>query len=175
MMRESCGDDAGMMPKRFFYVKNPIDICSMNTNQSHEKTRTLAGKMFTEFNYSIPLIADTLGITDNELEQWMTEDKWMANKKSLLTTKHQQLQRLYDSLETLTTPKADAKTDPKDIEQILKFTHAIKNLETDTSVGQIFEVGKLFIDWLCKADREKARDIVALYDQFIREQLNIAA
>jgi hypothetical protein len=63
-----------MLPKRFFYVKNPIDICSMNTNQSHEKTRTLAGKMFTEFNYSIPLIADTLGITDNDIYNYLKKN-----------------------------------------------------------------------------------------------------
>ena len=59
----------------------------------------------------------------------------------------------------------------KDGDAILKLSQSIKNLETETSVGQVFEVCKGLIQHVQKIDFERSKEIIDYVDSFLKEKL----
>lgn len=119
-------------------------------------------------------IAEKVGVSEKTLSKWVKAEKWDNLRKSLLVTKEQQLRRLYDQIDAITTEIAERDkkfANSKEADTITKLTSAIKNLEIETSLAEVFEIGKKFITWLQANDFEKSKEVVDLYDGFIKDQL----
>ncbi len=137
-------------------------------------------------------IADRVGVVEKTLTKWIKDNKWDGLKKSLLTTKQNQLTFLYDQLECLNyeisqrknSPKPDEKLEladlliprgkyatSKEADVIIKLTNAIKKLETETSIGDTFEVARAFIEFVRPQNLELAKQITNLFDVFITDKM----
>lgn len=94
-------------------------------------------------------------------------------RRSLLTSREEQLKNLYDILSAITAQAKQNRDNPnpKDADLIIKYTAAIKNLETDIGVGEIIDVIKPFVVWLMKKDLEMAKKLTGYFDQYIKEKL----
>lgn len=119
-------------------------------------------------------IAERVSVTEKTLAKWIKEGKWESLKKSLLTTKNNQLSFLYDQLDFLNTDisKRDFKVAVgKEADTIIKITAAINRLETETSIGDTVEVARQFIDFVRQQDLELAKIITNLFDVFITAKM----
>lgn len=115
-------------------------------------------------------IATRISVTEKTLMRWIAVGKWDNLKKSLLTTKQNQLSFLYDQLDFLNTEiaKRDFKVAlGKEADTIIKLTAAINRLETETSVGDTVEVARHFIEFVRPQDLELAKKITNLFDVYI--------
>ncbi|TAN18820.1 MAG: DDE transposase family protein [Chitinophagaceae bacterium] len=119
------------------------------------------------------IIAAKVGTSEKTLSQWATKEHWDNLRKSLLVTKEEQLHRLYNQLDALNHLIEENKgyANSKEADTIVKLTSAIRNLETETSIAEVFEAGKKFITWVQQNDFSKAKELVELYDGFIKNQL----
>ena len=59
----------------------------------------------------------------------------------------------------------------KEANQISVLTRAIKSLETETSLAEIFEVSTGFLDWLKPQDYDLYKQLIPLFDAFINTKL----
>ena len=59
----------------------------------------------------------------------------------------------------------------KNADAYVKFTAAIKNLETETSIASIIEVARMFTNWIQPLDPKFALDVANHFDAFIKERL----
>ena len=137
-------------------------------------------------------IAERISVTEKTLIKWIKVGKWDSLKKSLLTTKQNQLSFLYDQLDYLNTEiskrpnafEANEKIDPidllvqrgkyatsKEADVIIKLTTAIKKLETETSIGDTVEVARNFIEFVRPQNLELAKTITNLFDVFITAKM----
>lgn len=119
-------------------------------------------------------IAERVSVTEKTLAKWIKEAKWENLKKSLLTTKENQLSFLYDQLDFLNTDisKRDFKVAVgKEADTIIKLTASINRLETETSIGDIVEVARNFIEFVRQQDLELAKIITNLFDVFITAKM----
>lgn len=119
-------------------------------------------------------IAERVSVTEKTLTKWIKEGKWDNLKKSLLTTKDNQLSFLYDQLDFLNTDisKRDFKVAVgKEADTIIKLTASINRLETETSIGDIVEVARNFIEFVRQQDLELAKVITNLFDVFITAKM----
>jgi DNA-binding XRE family transcriptional regulator len=119
-------------------------------------------------------IAERVSVTEKTLAKWIKEGKWDNLKKSLLTTKENQLSFLYDQLDFLNTDisKRDFKVAVgKEADTIIKLTASINRLETETSIGDIVEVARNFIEFVRQQDSELAKVITNLFDVFITAKM----
>lgn len=119
-------------------------------------------------------IAERVSVTEKTLAKWIKEGKWDNLKKSLLTTKENQLSFLYDQLDFLNTDisKRDFKVAVgKEADTIIKLTASINRLETETSIGDIVEVARNFIEFVRQQDLELAKIITNLFDVFITAKM----
>lgn len=140
---------------------------------SIKEKKELAHMLYIKSDLSQKEIAQKVGISPQSMTTWVREGNWQAMKRSLLTSKSSILSRLYDMLEKMSV-KFD---EPENIDNtkladaFSKYTAAIKNLETETSVSEIIEVGKIFLDWLMTLDPKFALSVGEHLDTFIKERL----
>ena len=137
-----------------------------------EQKKQWARLLYIYHEETIQNIAAIVNIDESEVRLWVHDNKWTDVKRSNLTSKENQLQTMYSILEKATDRmKNDENPNPKDADLLIKYTAAIKNLETDTSLTQIVEVAKLFTTWLYRRDIPLTKTVTLQLDAFIKERL----
>lgn len=145
------------------------------TGTNNDK-KELAKLLYTRNNLNQKEIAVRVGVTEKTLGVWIRDGAWEDFRKSLLVTKDEQLSFFYNQLDSLNKaidarPEGFQFATSKEADVQSKLTASIKRLETETNVGQIIDVAKLFISWLSPNDLVQAKAITKLFDAFIKERL----
>lgn len=138
--------------------------------------RINAKRLFLTGSYSQKEIAELVGASEKSISEWKKEDGWDTLKESLLTTRENELRRMYKMLRVLNDNidlSADLKIpiDSKQSDSLLKLTQAIKNLEIETSIAEKVDVGIAFINLVRKDDVELAKTISQWFDVFIKQSI----
>jgi predicted DNA-binding protein YlxM (UPF0122 family) len=141
---------------------------------SIEQKKEWAKLLYTQYDYSQKEIAEKVDVSTKTMVNWVRDGKWEEFRISLLTTKQDQLRRLYLILDRATKKiEEDADGgDSGDGDKLLKYTQAIKNLENDTSIAAIVEAGSKFVEFVKSNDLEKAKEITKLFDAFVESELS---
>jgi hypothetical protein len=118
-------------------------------------------------------IASKVQVSERTLSKWANEGEWERLKKSMLTTKSEILRNLYDLLDKISQKLKEEGSigDSKIADMYVKYTAAINNLETETSIAQMFEVGRMFVNHLQAIDPQFALSVLNHFDGFIKEKL----
>lgn len=166
------------MLSKLFKGRGRADFCGMAKELTNVQKKEWAQTLYTQHGFTQKEIAAKVGVAEKTMSKWVNEGTWDKLKKSLLTTKGHQLRMLYDQLDALNTDIASRKqryADSKDADTIIKLTAGIRNLETETSVGQIIEVATKFIRHIQSDDLQAAQQVTVLFDTYIKEQLKRGA
>lgn len=146
----------------------------MKTNKKKE----LAKLLFVRESLSQKEIAERVDTSEQTICRWVNENdgEWRKLRQSIIITKEEQLRRVYDQLDELTQVIAKREqgtryANTKEADTLVKLTAAANNLESDASIADIIEVSKRFLNFLRPISLEKAKEISALLDAFIKEQL----
>ena len=134
--------------------------------------------LFIRENLSQKEIAEKVEVSEKTINRWVNEnnEEWKRMRQSIIITKEEQLRRIYEQLDELnqTIHKREAGKKyacSKEADVIVKLTAAANNLESDASIADIVEVSKRFINWLRPLDLPKAKEVSALLDAFIKDQM----
>jgi hypothetical protein len=142
----------------------------MSESLKEDERKAWACMLYTKLDYSVHDTAVTVNADETMVEQWIEEDAWNGQKLSLLLSRNKQLKLMYalvDSMNEKISTNLNA-IDPKDVEIIVKYTRAIKNLENKVTVTQMMEVFELFLLWLKKKDIVLTKMISLRCDAFIK-------
>ncbi len=145
----------------------------MNIPLSKEDKKSWAELLYTRKNYNIDMIVETTGQEKQLIERWALEEQWEKMRLSLLTSRNEQLECLYQLLGVLTQKIKDSKDKASnaDAEMLLKYTRAIKNLQTKKSVSEVLDGFDEYIIWLQNADIDLAKQVGPTYDAFITDYM----
>lgn len=140
---------------------------------TNKEKKDYAWLLFKEGTLTQKAIGEKVAISEKTISKWKEEDGWVSKKRSLYNTREDILVDMYLIFEnTKNAIKAKGGiADSKDGDAILKLSAAIRNLEVETSVGQIFEVCKGLIQHVQKVDFDKAKEVVDYVDSFLKEKL----
>ena len=134
--------------------------------------------LFIKENLSQKEIAEKVEVSEKTINRWVNEnnEEWKRMRQSIIITKEEQLRRIYEQLDELNQAiqKRDAGckyANSKEADVIVKLTAAANNLESDASIADIVEVAKRFLNWLRPLDLQKAKEVSALLDAFIKDQM----
>jgi len=133
--------------------------------------REYARVLFIAENLSQKVIAERVGVTEKTLGNWIEKGDWKKLKRSMLTTRQNQLVLLYDQLDWLNLEISvrDFKSATiKEADIIIKLTAAIKNLEIEISLGETIEVARGFIGFLGQHDNELSKKVTTFFDLYIQ-------
>lgn len=138
--------------------------------------REWAQLLYTRENKLQKEIAEKVGVSAVTINKWVAKFNWDKLKQSMLITREEQLRRLYMQLDELNTfimqrDEGQRFASSKEADAISKLAVAIRTLESDANIADIVEVFKRFLNWLRAISPEKAREIAAISDDFIRDIL----
>lgn len=143
---------------------------SLTRAQAKEFAKTL----FISENLHQKVIAQRVGVSEKTLGKWIADGGWRNLKRSLITTKQNQISLLYDQLEHLNNliAERDSKVaTTKEADVIIKLTGAIERLEVETSVGETVEVSKKLIELIGQEDIELAKRVTGYCDTLIQTMI----
>lgn len=144
----------------------------MNKELNYNERKEWARMIYTTQDQTNKDIALAVGVDEATIRCWVQESAWNDVKRSLLTTKAYQLNIYYKALEQLNDKLSSTEAlNVKDLDLMVKYTAAIKNLETAIPVSNIIEVSELFLRWLRKKDLNLTKKLVVQFDAWIKEQL----
>lgn len=141
-------------------------------NEKREKAKSL----YLTGQYSQKEIAELVDTREQTISKWKEEEDWDSLKTSLLTTRENELRRLYKMLQILnddidTRAEHKIPINSKEADAVLKLTSAIKNLELETSIADKVEVGTAFINLVRKENIELAKTITHWFDIFLKSTI----
>lgn len=134
--------------------------------------RSKAKSLFITNQYTQKEIAELVGVSEKTVSKWKEQDGWESFKMSLLTTRENELRRLYKMLQKK-NDEIELKliVTPGDMDGVLKLTAAIKNLELETSIADKVEVGTSFINLVRKENADLAKQITKWFDIFLQQTI----
>lgn len=132
-----------------------------------------AQMLFLENKITQKDIAVKVKVTEATMSKWVKDGRWNDLRKSLLTSKSEILRNLYNFLDRMNTKmnSEEGFGDTKLADMYVKYTAAIKNLETETSIAQLMDAGQRFHQFLQAVDPKFALDVLNHFDHFIKDQL----
>jgi transposase-like protein len=143
--------------------------------QSKQKEKAKA--LYLTGQYSQKEIAEITGISEKTISAWANaaDDKgmkWEDMKTSLLTTRTNELRRLYKMLQVLNNDidnraELNIPINSKEADALLKITTAIKNLEIETSIAEKVDVATDFISFVSTEDQKLAEQISDWFEQYL--------
>jgi predicted DNA-binding protein YlxM (UPF0122 family) len=144
--------------------------------KSKTKEKDYCKLLYVQQRLSVEEILERVDVSERTLRKWIKDpvEDWDKLRKSLLITKQQQIVRLYDQLEWLNDNIASREkriAEAKEADVISKLTSAIKKLEVETSIGEIIEVGRSFIDFIREIDLSAAKEVTRYLDLFINSKI----
>lgn len=133
-------------------------------------------------------IAERVSVTEKTVSKWATEGGWDKLRKSLLTTRQNQLVHWYNQLEAMneeiserpslkikdkTVDNPEKKNIPsnKEADTMSKITANIQKLETETGIGEYIEVARKVLSFVQDINLADAKLLKNYFDEFINSKL----
>ena len=144
---------------------------------SIDQKKEYAKYLFVRKKLSQKEIANEVGVSEQAMVRWVREGKWEEMRKTLLSTKQEQLALMYQMLELLNKEAIQALSDDDpatkpNADAIRKITKSIHELENQTGIGEMIDTAQALIDFVRHEDIEAAKVINTWFDLFIKDRLN---
>jgi hypothetical protein len=146
-------------------------------NLTESDKRELAKMLWVKDTHTPKQIAQIVGAGERTITKWAKDGKWDSWKKSLTTTKAEQIALMYDILAKLNRSAREALEDeeimvPPNTDAIIKISTAIDKLERETGLGDMIQTGLEFIKFVQAEDLEAAKVVDKWFYVFIQEQMD---
>ncbi len=143
---------------------------------TRHKMKEWAEMLFLRANYTNQEIAEKVGVSISTIGKWMKQDRWQEKKARIITTRSEELNRIYEQLNNvndmiMSRPRDIRFANNKEADIISKLTAAARNLENDVSIANIIDVFTEYTDWLRQHDIKKAKEHIHLMDEFVKYKL----
>jgi len=119
-------------------------------------------------------IADKVGVSKVTINTWAKKDKWDELKASMTITREAELRRLYQQIASINGVIAEREQKyptTQEADVISKIAVAIDRLEREVGLADIIGVSTKFLNWLRPIDLEKAKELSAFFDAFIKDSV----
>lgn len=121
-------------------------------------------------------IAAKTGVSAVTINKWVAAGGWKKLKQSLITTRGEQLTRIYDQIDELNSDilrKEEGKryADSKQADALSKLIVAAKTMENETSIADTIEVSRNVLNYVRAAAPDKAEELALIFDDYIKERI----
>ena len=141
---------------------------------SKDSEREFARMLYVNDRITFKEIALRVKVSEKTISKWADLDGWDKLRKSLLTTRQNQLVHFYNQLEAMNDMIA-LRTPPvplsKEADTMSKITSNIQKLETEVGLGEYVEVGKKILTFIQNVNLNDAINFKNYIDEFINDRM----
>lgn len=132
--------------------------------------------LYLKENLTQQEIADKVGISRRALASWIKDGKWDDMKAGITMTRESQIMDLHRQVSEINKAIAEREdgkrfATPSESVTISKLATSIEKLEKDSGLKDLISAGTRFINYVRTIDIAKAKEIVVLWDNFIKTTL----
>jgi transposase len=141
---------------------------------SKDSEREFARMLYVNDRITFKEIAARVKVAEKTISKWAEADGWDKLRKSLLTTRQNQLVHFYNQLEAMN--EMIAKRDvpvplSKEADTMSKITSNIQKLETEVGLGEYVEVSKKILTFIQNVNLNDAINFKNYIDEFINDRM----
>lgn len=141
-----------------------------------QQKKEFAKTLYLRENLTQSEIAERTGVSTKTIYRWITAEKWENLKAGMTITREQQIVNLYRQVAEINNviasrPEGERFANSKEADILGKLSAAIRKMEAEAGIAEIISVLTKFIEWIRPADLDKAKEITALADAFIKDNL----
>ena len=143
---------------------------------NREAKKILAQELFLTGRHRQKEIAAMVNISENTIGKWAKEGQWeilrasqTTTKENILASKYRQLAEIDKGIANREPGKRVPTTQEADVQ--IKISAVIKNLETETGIGEIKSVCIGLCEFVRQYDVEKAQEISDHFQAYIEHKL----
>ena len=148
-------------------------MAELTSKQKKDYARTL----YLKDNLTQQEVADKVGVSRQTIIRWMAAEEWEKMKVGLTLGREQQIANLHRQVMELNNlilsrPEGERFATCAEADTLGKLAAAIKKMETDVGITDLVNVGMRLIEWIRPIDLDKAKEVTALWDKFIKDSLS---
>lgn len=155
-----------------------MDFCDKKgmANLTMQQKKEWAKQLILRDNLTQKEAAEKVQVSAVTMNKWYKDGEWEKLKQSMLITREAQLSRLYMQLDELnaaimTRPEGERFANSKEIDAIAKYTSSIRSLESEANIADVYEVSKRVLNYVRIYHADKAIELAAIFDDFIKDLL----
>lgn len=147
-------------------------MADLTNAQKKEWAKTL----YLRENLTQQEIAERVGVSRVSVSNWVRAGKWEEQKAGLTLTRQEQVSNLYRQVAEINRviadrPEGERFPTSKEADILGKLSAAIRNMEQEVGIADKITVLTDLIGWVRKVDLEKAKEITAIADAYIKDKL----
>jgi hypothetical protein len=139
-----------------------------------ETEKEYAKLLFIKHNIDQKEIAIKVKVTEKTLGKWITDGKWREQKRSLIHTRTNIIQKFEEQLErwNAAIESRDGQlASSKEVDLLNKLASGIKKLETEIGVGEIITASMELISFVQTIDFEFSKKLTEYADLYINSKI----
>lgn len=142
-----------------------------------EEKRAHARQLYVRNGLQQGEIAKLCQVSAKTISKWKIAEAWDKQRAAIVTTKEQQLARLYTMLNAITTavgarPEAEQVPSAKEADSINKLASAIQKLEGEAGLSVKVSAYMDLLNFIRTKDLKAAQQFSDLADQYIHNLLS---
>ncbi len=141
---------------------------------TNEQKKDWGKLLYLQERITFQEIAARVGVSRVTVGKWAQAGRWEMLRAAVTGTREEQVRCLYMQLAQINRVIDQSQTKyptPPQADTIGKLTAAINKLEGDYGIADIISVSKRFLSWERNRNPERAAELSADFDEFIKSQL----
>lgn len=146
----------------------------MTKTLTNQQKKDWAKLLYLQQGLTQQEIAEKVGVSRITVGRWIAQEGWEMLRAAVTSTREEQVRNLYMQIAQINRAVSESETryaTPAQADTINKLSAAIAKMEGDFGIADIIGVSKKFLTWQRERDPEKAVEISAYFDEFIKSQL----
>lgn len=136
-----------------------------------DRKRAHAERLYIEDGWTHKAIADTVGVTENTVGNWVKKYNWKASRDELLAAPHRIKRLIVEEISRVVKgEKAQFNTD-----DLSKLTTALQRVDKQVNVQVVISVFKEYDNWLAgdpEIDQEHLKRVLDGHKNFIKYRID---
>lgn len=139
-----------------------------------ETEKEYAKLLFIKHEIDQKEIAIKVKVTEKTLTKWINEGKWREQKRSLIHTRTNIIQKFEEQLErwnAVIETREDQLASSKEVDILNKLASGIKKLETEIGVGEIITASMQLVSFVQTIDFDFSKKLTEYADLYINSKI----
>ncbi len=140
-----------------------------------QRKKEVAQYFYCHTQLSQKEISEKVGVSEVTISRWVNKENWDTLKSSVTITRQEQITRTYNQIAAVNKRIAEEQNGiptNADADLLTKLANVIDKLERETSISETVNVSIQFLEWIRKVDTDKAKELSAYFDNYIKHLLN---